>query len=180
MKLPITLLLAGLAGLSQAQTMKPGLWEMKSSTQLDPEQQAKVAQMQKAMENMPPERRKMMEDVMAKQGGGMSLAGGTMTQKACITKEQAERDLAPTDFRGNCTHDAKRSGNTIQTHFVCTNPASEGDVTTTLRGSEGFRNDVTVRHERKGKMETMKLSSEGRWLGADCGDIQPFKARAKP
>jgi len=179
MKLPALLLLTSLAGLAHAQTMKPGLWEFKQTPQLDPTRKAQMEQAQKAMENMPPERRKMMEDMMAQRGVSMNMAGGSITIKTCVTKEQAERNFAPVTHHGNCTQDAKRSGSTIQTHFVCTDPASEGDATITLRGNEGFTNDVTIRRERQGKTETTKVSGEGRWLGADCGDVQPMKSPAK-
>lgn len=180
MKAPALLLLAGLAGLAQAQTMKPGLWEMKQTPQLDPERQAQMAQAQKAMENMSPEQRKMMDGMLAQHGVGMGMSGGALTIKACITKEQAERNMAPMAERGNCTHDSKRSGNVIKTHFVCTDPAGEGDSTVTLKGSEGFSNQVRITRQRNGKTETMAISGEARWLGSDCGNIQPMKDQAKP
>lgn len=180
MKLTAALLIAGLAaGAAHAQNMKPGLWEFKQTPQLDPARQAQMVQAQKAMESMPPERRQMIEQMMAQKGVSMNMAGGTITVKTCVTKEQAERNMAPVTHHGNCTQDVKRSGSTIQTHFVCTDPASEGDATVTLRGNEGFTNDVTVRHQRQGKTETTKVTGEGRWLGAECGDIQPMKSQAK-
>jgi hypothetical protein len=183
MKFPALLLIAGLAGTSafstRAQTMKPGLWEFKQTPQLDPTRQAQMAQAQKAMENMPAEQRKMVEQMMAQRGVSMNMAGGVITLKTCVTKEQAERNMAPVTQHGNCTQDVKRSGSVIQTHFVCTDPASEGDATVTLRGSEGFTNDVTIRSQRHGKTETTKVTGEGRWLGADCGDVQPTKSQAK-
>lgn len=183
MKFSALLLIAGLAAASLnpalAQTMKPGLWEFKQTPQLDPARQAQMAQAQKAMENMPPEQRQKIEQMMAQKGISMSMSNGTVTIKTCVTQEQAERNMAPVTHHGNCTQDVKRSGSTIQTHFVCTNPASEGDATVTLHGNEGFTNDVTVRHERQGKTETTKVSGEGRWLGADCGSVQPMKSQAK-
>jgi hypothetical protein len=179
MKPVAALLLAGLAAAAPAQTMKPGLWEFKQKPQLDPARQAQLEQAQKTMESMPPERRQMVEQMMAQRGVSMTMAGGTLTLKTCITKEQAERNMAPVTHRGNCTQDVKRSGSVIQTHFVCTDPASEGDATVTLHGSDSFTNDVTVRSQRQGKTETTRVSGEGRWLGADCGDIQPMKSQTK-
>lgn len=177
------LLLAALASLhptaSHAQTMKPGLWEFKQTPQLDPARKAQMEQAQKAMDNMPPERRAMVEQMLGKQGVSVNMAGGVITVKTCVTKEQAERNFAPVTQHGNCTQEAKRSGNVIQTHFVCTEPASEGDATVTLRGSEGFTNEVTIRRDRQGKAETTKVSGEGRWLGADCGEVQPTKSMPK-
>lgn len=181
MKLTAILLLAGLAaGSVHAQNMKPGLWEFKQTPQLDPARRAQMDQAQKAMESMPAEQRQMMEKMMASRGVNMSMSGGSITLKTCVTKEQAERNMAPVNQHGNCTQDVKRSGNTIQTHFVCTNPDSEGDATVTLRGNEGFTNDVTVRHTRQGKTEVTKVSGEGRWLGADCGDVKPMQSAAQP
>lgn len=179
MKLTAALLIAGLAAAAHAQNMKPGLWEFKQTPQLDPARQAQMMQAQKAMESMPPERRQMIEQMMAQKGVSVNMAGGTITVKTCVTKEQAERNMAPVTHHGSCTQDVKRSGSVIQTHFVCTDPASEGDATVTLRGNEGFTNDVTVRHQRQGKTETTKVTGEGRWLGAECGDIQPMKSQAK-
>ena len=183
MKLPALLLIAGLAAVSpimtQAQTMKPGLWEFKQTPQLDPARQAQLAQAQKAMDGMPPEQRAMIDQMMAKNGVNVSMAGGVITVKACVTKEQAERNQLPAPQQGNCTQESKRSGSVIQTHFVCTDPASEGDATITMRGNHGFTNDVTVRTQRQGKTETAKVNGEGRWLAADCGDVQPMKSQAK-
>ena len=180
MKYAPALLLAALAAAAaQAQTMKPGLWEFKQTPQLDPARQAQLAQAQKAMEAMPPERRQMIEQMMGQRGVSVDLSGGVLTLKTCITKEQAERNIAPVQQHGNCTQEVKRSGATIQTHFVCTDPASEGDATVTLRGNEGFTNDVTVRRERNGKTEVLKVNGEGRWLGSDCGGVQPMKSQAK-
>lgn len=177
MKLFTVLTLAGIAaGAAHAQTMKPGLWEFKQTPQLDPARQAQMAQAQKAMESMPAEQRQMMEKMMASRGVNVSMSGGSITIKTCVTKEQAERNMAPVTHHGNCTQDVKRSGSTIQTHFGCTDPASEGDATVTLRGNEGFTNDVTVRHQRQGKTEVTKVSGEGRWLGADCGDVKPMQS----
>jgi Protein of unknown function (DUF3617) len=179
MKFSALLLIAGIAGATHAQTMKPGLWEFKQTPQLDKAQQAQMAQAQKAMESMPAEQRKMVEQMMAQRGVSVNMTGGVITVKTCVTKEQAERNIAPVTQHGNCTQEAKRSGNVIQTHFVCTDPASEGDATVTLRGSDGFTNDVTIRHQRQGKTETTKVSGEGRWLGTDCGTVQPTTPQAK-
>lgn len=179
MKFAVFLLMAGLAGASHGQGIKPGLWEFKQTPQLDKAQQSQMAQAQKAMESMPAEQRKMMEQMMAQRGVSVNMAGGVITLKTCVTKEQAERNLAPMSQQGNCTQESKRSGSVIQTHFVCTDPASEGDATVTLRGSEGFTNDVTLRQQRQGKTETTKVSGEGRWLGADCGAVQPAKSPVK-
>lgn len=164
------LVLAGLPLLAAAQGMKPGLWEMTQKPQLDPAQQAKMEQAQKAMANMPPERRQMMEQMMAQHGVSMSgMAGGAISIKSCISKEQAERHEMPVSENGRCKHDVQRSGKTVRTHFVCTDPASEGDGEFTFESPERYTNKITVKRGDK----STTISGDARWLGADCGDIKP-------
>ena len=178
MKACALLLLAGLTGwtgLALAQGLKPGLWELKHTSQLDPQRQAQMDQAKKAMENMSPQQRKMMETMMGQHGVGVGLSGGAMAVKICLSKEQAERNFAPGQETGGCTGDSKRSGNVIKTRFVCKDPAGEGDSTITLKGNEAFSNDVRMTRQRNGKAETTILRGEGRWLGSDCGNIKPIK-----
>ena len=59
-----------------AQSMKPGLWEISSIVQADGGTMAQeMAQMQKELADMPPEQRKMMQDMMAKQGVSIGTGG---------------------------------------------------------------------------------------------------------
>jgi len=156
-----------------AQNMKPGLWEIHQTPELSPEQQAKMAEAQKAMANMPPEQKAMMEKMMAQRGVSVNMAGGGITIKTCLSKEQAERNTPPvTDAKSHCTHDVKRSGNVIRTHFSCADPASEGDSEVTLT-SDGFTSKTRITHQRNGKTETMSVSGDARWLGSDCGGLKP-------
>lgn len=171
---------AALAGWSaplqvQAQNMKPGLWEIKQKPQLDPQHQAQMAQMQKQMAAMAPEQRKMMEQMMSQRGIQMDMSGGgAITIKTCISKEQAERNTPPVTDKGKCTYDTQRSGNMIRTKFSCKEPASDGEAEVTLKGSDGYTNKVTVRHQRNGRVETTVIDGEARWLGSDCGTLKPI------
>jgi len=170
-----------LAASASAQiNMKPGLWEIKQTMQADPERQAQMEKAQKAMESMPAAQKQMMQDMMAKRGVSMDFAGGAVNVKVCVTEEQTKRDLTPSNPTGNCTHDVKRSGNVIHTHFVCTDPASEGEGTTTLHGNTSFTSDVKLTRQRAGKTATTSMSGEGHWVSSDCGDIKPIQARTKP
>lgn len=172
--LPLALLL--LTPLAWAEGMKPGLWEMKQAAQLSPERQAQMEKAQKAMANMPAAQRQMMEQMMAQRGVSLNLGagGGGISIKSCITPEQAARHQAPVGHEGRCTQDTKRDGTVVRAHFVCTDPASEGDATITFSSPEAFTTQVQVRRvTAAGKPETMSMQGEGRWLGADCGDVKP-------
>ena len=78
-----TLLCIGLLATSTAtlaqQRLQPGLWEQSMVMQNDKVNQA-MAQMQQQMAAMPPEKRKQMEAMMAKQG--VSMGGGRSSRCA--------------------------------------------------------------------------------------------------
>lgn len=175
-------LLVALAALPlalQAQTIKPGLWELKQQAQLDPQRQAQLEQAQKQLAGLPAEQRKMMEQMMASRGVSMDLGqGGAITLKSCVTREQVERNLVPggDKDKGNCKHDIQRSGNQITSRFRCTDPASDGETTATLMGEDRYSTQTVVRTKANGKTETIRSSGEARWLGADCGSLAPRPA----
>jgi len=175
MKLPLFLALLALAALpASAQNMKPGLWEIKQKPQLEGKQQAQMEEAQKQMANLPPEQRKMMEQMMAQRGVSMSLADGGISIKVCVSPEQAAKNAPPVSDKGNCKHDVTRSGSKTQMRFSCTNPVSEGESEITVMGGDAYTTKTRVTTQRNGKMETMNMSGEGRFLGSDCGTLKPM------
>ena len=160
------------AGAQPQVAMKAGLWETRQQPRLDPKRQAQLEQAQKQLAALPPEQRQMMQQMMAQHGVQMDLAGGTITVKACISEEQARANKPPVGAKGNCTYDSQRSGNVIRTHFTCTDPASQGDSVVTLNGSDGFTSQTHIIHGN----ETIDVTGEAHWLGADCGGLKPVDA----
>lgn len=175
----VLLALATLASGVHGQTMKPGLWEMTTKTSGSPEMDKAMAEAQKQMAAMSPEQRKMMQDMMAKQGVSMATnASGAMSVKVCLTKEMAENhDIAPQ--QGDCkTTTGARTGNSMKMSFVCTKPPSSGEGEVTFSGPEAYTSRMTVTSTAGGKSEKMTLESQGKWLGAECGAVKPM-VRAK-
>jgi hypothetical protein len=171
------------AGAAFAQ-MKPGLWEVSQTMRGAPggEMESKMAQAQQQMANMPPEQRKMVEQMMAQRG--MQMAGGagghSMKIKMCMTKEMVERNEMPQQQRGDCKSTVQpRVGNTTRMSFTCTNPPSSGEGTYTLNGPDSYTMKMVVNTTVQGRPETMNMEGSGRWLGADCGDINPVQPRGK-
>jgi hypothetical protein len=174
-----TLLLAAPPAL--AQNLKPGLWEVNNKMQSSSGQMEKaMAESQKQMAAMPPEQRKMMQDMMAKQGLSMGPgAGGNMAVKICMTKEMAERNELPAQ-QGDCkTTNSPRSGNTMKMSFACTQPPSSGEGTVTFVSPEAYTMKMTMKSMMQGKPETMTMDGGGKWLSADCGNIKPLAAPKK-
>lgn len=167
------ILLASAVGVS-AQTMKPGLWEMTSSLQNGgSEMTAAMANMQKQLASMPPEQRKMMQDIMAKQGMQMSASGaGGMSIKMCLTQEMVDRQEIGPKQQGDCTQTTSpRVGGTMKYSFKCTKPVSSGEGEVTFSSPEAYSMKMKVVSAER----TMDMQSTGKWLGANCGDIKPIK-----
>lgn len=153
--------------------LKPGLWEhgftMSSSSG---QAEAAMKQMQQSMASLPPEQRKMMEDMMARQGVGIGPKGNTV--KLCMTKEDVERD-SPPQAQDGCTQTSQRSGNVWQVSFQCKGPPpSSGEGQVTLQTPGAYSGNFTIRTADKGRPEQYRMSQTGKWLSADCGNIRPM------
>lgn len=156
-----------------AQKSEPGLWEYRIALKSGSgRMEGAMAQMQQELAKMPPEQRKMMEQMMASQGMGM--AGGANTVRLCISKEQAARDEMPTGDDKCRQTSLTRSGNALRFAFVCEgNPPTKGEGSFTFQGGRAFSGQTVVDTVVEGKPERIESQIQARWLGADCGGIQP-------
>jgi hypothetical protein len=181
LRTPATLLglLLASAAATADPSIAPGLWEhrmaMKSS---DPRLEKQMAEAQRAMAAMPPEQRRMMEQMMAQQGIGMGAVGGPgggMTMKICITPEQAaKQELPPPGER--CTHRITgRTANSLKFAVECPAEQARGEGETVFSGNKAYDGRFTMQRQNGGATETMQMQVQARWLGADCGSIRPMK-----
>ncbi|MES2299967.1 MAG: DUF3617 domain-containing protein [Pseudomonadota bacterium] len=159
-----------------ANGIKPGLWEM--NTQMhsaNGEMEKAMASMQKQLDAMPPEQRKMVEDIMAKQGVSKGAAPGAMNLKMCVTAEMAARSEMPVHHQGNCTasQTVVAPGN-IKVSVACTDPVSTGEGQITYTSDSAYTMKMTNTTTVKGKKEAMSMEAQGKWLGADCGSVKPY------
>ncbi len=138
-------------------------------------QNAKALQeVQQQMAALPPEQRKMMEQMMARQG--VSLDAKANTVRVCISPEQARRGELPQDD-GDCKHQVvKRSGKTLHYTFSCSGEdRSSGEGEYTLISDKAYRGKGVIDTVIDGKRERMSISQSGKWVGADCGSIKPAR-----
>lgn len=185
MQASIRLVLALLTGAAlpvaaQAQKLNPGLWEMQTSMKSgDGRMQESMARMQKELANLPPEQRKMMQDMMAKQGVGIDPAKGLQAMRLCLSKEQAERDEWPTDPNGSCKYErVQRSGATTRFAFSCSNPKASGEGEATVHSAKSYSSRMSSQlTDKDGKVVRTDMQQQARWLGADCGTVKPMPAR---
>ena len=160
---------------AHAQTVKPGLWEMTNKLQSGSgEIEKAMAEAQRTMADLPPEQRKMMQDMMAKQGVTIGAsAPGAMRINICLTQEMIDNNelSAPA---GDCkTTHSPRVGNSMKVSYVCTKPPSSGEGQVTFAGPEAFDSKMTVNTTASGKNEKVMLEGQGKWLSAECGAIKP-------
>ncbi len=158
-----------------AQTLKPGLWQIDSKlSSSSGEMERALAEAQKQLATMPPDQRKMMESMMAKQGVGMVAGAGTSSVKVCMTQEMLDRNEVVTQ-QGDCKHTTSpRMGNTMKFSFVCTKPPSTGEGQLTFVNPEAYSMKMTVNTPASGKAETMKMDATGKLLSTECGAIKPL------
>ena len=159
---------------ANAQNMKPGLWEITNNVQSGgKDMTAAMAQMQKQMAAMPPEQRKMVQDMMAKQGVQMGAGGaGGMSIKMCLTQEMVERNEVAPKQHGDCTHTTSpRVGGTMKYSFKCSKPASSGEGEITFASPEAYSMKMSMTSAER----NMDMQATGKWLGANCGDIKPIQ-----
>ena len=171
-----------LASLAQAQTTRPGLWEIQHKAGGNAETDQAMARMQQQMAAMSPEQRKMMQDMMAKQGVRMPTpgSGGGMAVQVCITPEMAARSELPSQNEGDCTTTiTSRSAGTMKMKYVCTKPPSSGEGTDTFSGDTAYTMQMVMNHTEGGKPRSMTMEGSGKWLAADCGAVKPITPPAR-
>jgi hypothetical protein len=177
-------MLVGLAAAlpAQAQKLAPGLWEYSTTVKGSGEYAAAQARMQAEMARMPPEQRKMMENMMAQRG--VTMGGGADGQatviKTCVTADMASRDEMPQHDNRCRQTSTQRSGSTMKFKFVCSGqPASSGEGEYTFVSDKQMKGRMLITTQVDGKPQTMEMHNSGRWLGADCGSIKPPAMPAK-
>lgn len=179
MRIPALIAACSLAGAAlplAAQTLKPGLWEIRNKTDSAGMADA-MAQMRQQMAAMSPEQRKQMEAMMAQQGVRMAPgAGGAMAIQMCMTKEMVERNEMPMEDGCRMTQQ-QRTGNTMKVAFTCARPPSSGEGQVTFTSPEAYSSRMTVRVVDKGRTETTSMETSGRWLRSDCGNVKPVVPR---
>lgn len=167
-------LCAAVPTLAQSLDVRTGLWEIttKRSTTGMPELPSMPNMPPEMLARLPPAQRVQIENMMKTR---RKVAPGVQVHKTCIT--QASLDKTP-DFgpvKRDCTRTRdSRSARGWQVQQVCRVGGSKQTM--------NIRYDVVNRETIKGIVDiamrdgadtiTMKQEMQGRWLGADCGDVK--------
>src|SRR5262249_6938333 len=114
--------------------------------------------------------------VEAMKARGVSMPDANGVTKACLTKALFEsgswQQLA--SDAGCTTNFSTQSATTWKWHSSCTTIKSESDGETVFSGAERYKTKVTTTSTVMGKTKTSTRVLEGKWIGADCGDVKPL------
>jgi hypothetical protein len=168
----LLLTLLGIQSLQAGTSIRPGVWEHTATIKSQSgEIEKSMAQMNQQLASMPPEQRKMMENMMASQGVVQNAKGTTV--RVCVTKENAKQGLIPASD-GQCQQKIlRRSGNSVWFKFTCKgNPSSSGEGEYTFIGDTAYKGKMTVRTISQGKTEVIQMNQTGKWISNDCKKIR--------
>jgi hypothetical protein len=162
---------------AQAQTIKPGLWEMNNQVKTGNAQTDQaLAMAMKQLGNMPPEQRAQMAAMMAQNGVSMPTQGsdGGMLLTACVTPEMAAKKEIPLNQKGKCTSQQDQVPNGLNIAFSCTDPASSGQGQIRFNGDSAYTMTMHVTNATGAGPQKATIESTGRWLSASC-PVKPAK-----
>lgn len=171
-RLLITLaVLAAMQAQAQAQTIKPGLWELNSkvktgNTQTDQAISAGLSQ----LAVLPPAQRAQVEAMMAQNGVSVPQAGsdGSLRMSACVTPEMAARKELPLSQQGKCATKQTPVAGGVDVAFTCTDPASSGTGQVRLQGDSAYTATLQVSNNTGAGPQQATVESTGRWMSATC------------
>ncbi len=148
----------------------PGQWEITSKMQhSDPKVQKAMEEAQKAMANMPPEQRKMMEDMMRKQGVQMSSSGdGSTTISMCVTQAMVDQSSWMNQQSAGCTHSTTGGNGKYQMSFSCKDPASSGTGEYAFTGTDAYNFTMDVVSGSGKSAQKMRMTGTGKLLNKNC------------
>ena len=149
--------------------MRPGLWEITTSSDL-----LWLAPQISADEM------KNLKDLAEQYGVDMpQIQMGEAISKVCITPEMAEQQKLPNFYQtelGCSTQNATRTGNKYRVEFVCSGPQLQGNGTAegTITSPVSFSGQTQFAGNAQGVPVNERADISGRWINASCGTVKPL------
>ncbi|WP_047541263.1 DUF3617 domain-containing protein [Methylotenera versatilis] len=149
--------------------MKPGLWEMTTTSNL----LSLAAQ-------IPPDQMENINQLAKEYGFEMpAIQNGAAKSNACITQEMANKKIMPSSFQeqAGCTvNKATQNGNSYRVEFVCKNPQLDGSGVAegTFTNTENFTGQTVFNGTVQGNPIKEQANMSGKWVGTNCGSTKPL------
>lgn len=168
--LMLTLALSASDASSAEHNMRPGLWEMTTTSdllrlipQISPDQMQNLIR-------------------LAKQNGFElpQIQNGAAISRVCITQEMTNQENLPIfaqNQAGCSTKNARRNGNRYSVDFVCAGSQLNGNGTAAgnFTSAESFSGRSEFTGMAQGSPVNEHADVSGRWIGASCPVAQPMQ-----
>lgn len=153
----------------QATQLLPGLWEFSSDKlEVDGMAMPGMADMLEQMNDLPPEQRAMMEDMLAAQGIALGEGGVRM----CLSEAQVSSRELPFQNQPGCTQQVDEQTDDVwRFRFEC--PDAKGQGESRLISAREVTSTIETEYSVGDQQGTSRMQSNGRWLGEDCGTLKP-------
>jgi len=143
--------------------VKPGLWEVTSSSNI-----SGIPPLPKdVMDKLTPEQRAEMEAAFKEEA---AKGPQVDVERECVTKDEIDRPFQPADAK-DCTHTLTQSTRTSQeVKLVCSGEyEGSGVFRISAATPESFTGSLDLQLGEGKDVMRVKSQLKGRWLGADCG-----------
>ena len=159
----IALVLSSTVAYAEPLDVKPGLWEMTTTT-------AMSGMPPMDYSGMPPEQQARIEAAMkARQAMGPRVH----VHKSCVTKEKLEREPFQEKDNESCTRTVISSTRTKwQGNLLCTKPNRKGEFKMEALSRERIKGTVQMNASDDKHAMAVQVSIAGKWLGSNCGDVK--------
>ena len=171
LSLGIAAALPALAADSPAFKVKPGLWQMTT----DSERSGTLPIPDETLARMTPEQRARLDANMQQ-----SMRPRHGVTKECVTQADINRDFEGFAMGGGqCTRTVTERTATVRAGtFSCTGrEKSSGSYRFEAATAEAMVGKWNAAVGEGGKTMNMKAAIQGKWLGADCGEVKPREQR---
>ncbi len=158
------------AAKSAETSMRPGLWEVTTSSDL-----------LWLVPHIPPDQMEGLKDLAKEYGLDMpQIQNGSAQSNTCITQEMATQKIPPGLYQsdmGCVAKSATHIGNQYRLDFECTSDQLKGKGTAqgTFVSMEKFAGQTTFNGFVQGNPVNEKADISGRWLSANCGSVKPLQ-----
>jgi hypothetical protein len=162
--LPMT----GLASAGATLDVKPGLWEMTTTQKM-----SGMPQMPALSQDMLDQ---MTDEQKAQMDAAMKMAAGeetTTTMQQCVTQADLDDGALMKDQDPSCKQEIiEQSPNRIEVKTTCepSTGMGEGHMVFEAQNNETMTGQFELAGGEGGMSMTMSIA--GKWLGADCGDVE--------
>lgn len=150
--------------------MRPGLWEVTTSSDL-----------LWFVPQIPPEQMQGLNDLAKEYGIDMpQIQNGSATSNTCITQEMANQKNPPGLYQsqmGCAAKNISHIGNRYRLDFECTSEQLKGNGTAegTFESMEQFTGQTRFSGFVQGNPVNEKADISGRWLNSSCGNVKPLQ-----